>query len=160
MKGKTLGYIKGVQNVPYCKANVDLKVGMGVILDRANGLAKLPASADEAKACHYIVSNINDKPEIGNFRDTLEVKKGEYVRADDLTSVANLEMEFADYEVTGGVDALADGDVLGFGTSGLLEKLEAAQEGADPADGYKVSFKFIRKTGYMGKGIIVLVCVN
>lgn len=157
MKGKTLGYIKGVQNVPYCKANVDLKVGMGVILDRANKLAKLPASADEAKACHYIVSNINDKPELHNFSETLDVKKGEYVRADDLTSVANLEMEFADYEIDDDVDDLAVGDVLGFGTSGLLEKLEAAKEGDDPAEGYKVSFEVVRKTGYMGKGVDVLV---
>lgn len=160
MKGKTLGYIKGVQNVPYCRANVDLKVGMGVILDRANKLAKLPATADEAKACRHIVSNINDKPEIGNFIDSIVVKKGEFVRADDLVSVDGLEMEFADYEITGGVDALAKDDVLGFGTTGLLEKLTAASEGADPADGYKVSFKVIRKTGYMGKGVDVLVCIN
>lgn len=51
MKAKTIGYFKNVQNVGYCKAAVDLKVGMGVILDRAAKTANLPASADEAKAC-------------------------------------------------------------------------------------------------------------
>lgn len=56
MKAKTIGYFKNVQNVGYCKAAVDLKVGMGVILDRAAKTANLPASADEAKACHRIVT--------------------------------------------------------------------------------------------------------
>ena len=84
MKGKTIGYIKGVQNVGDCTAVVDLKVGMGVVLDRAAQTANLPASADEAKACYRIVSNINDKPEMHNFQETLTVKAGEKVRADDL----------------------------------------------------------------------------
>lgn len=34
MKYKTIGAFKNVQNVPYCKAASDMKVGMGVILDR------------------------------------------------------------------------------------------------------------------------------
>ena len=32
MKYKTIGAFKNVQNVPYCKAAVDLHVGMGVVL--------------------------------------------------------------------------------------------------------------------------------
>ena len=35
MKYKTIGAFKNVQNIPYCKAAVDMKVGMGVVLDRA-----------------------------------------------------------------------------------------------------------------------------
>lgn len=152
MKAKTIGYFKNVQNVGYCKATVDLKVGMGVILDRAAKTANLPASADEAKACHRIVTNINDKPEMHNYSETVEVKEGEYVRADDLTSVANMEMEFADYEINGGVDSVDAGDTLVFGTDGLIVK------GA--SDGYKVYFEVIEKTAYMGKGILAVIRVQ
>ena len=35
MKYKTIGAFKNVQNIPYCKAIEDMKVGMGVVLDRA-----------------------------------------------------------------------------------------------------------------------------
>ena len=91
MKYKTIGAFKGVQNVPYCKADADMAVGMGVILDRVAKTAKLPASAEDAKGCFRIVSNINDRPEAHSFEDSVAVLKDEYVRADDLTSVANLE---------------------------------------------------------------------
>ena len=97
MKPKTIGYYKNVQNVGTCKATAELKLGMGVILDRAAKTASLPASDAEAKACHRIVTNINDKPEMHNYPETVVVAKGDYVRADDLTSVANMEMEFAHY---------------------------------------------------------------
>ena len=49
MKYKTIGAFKNVQNVPYCKAASDMKVGMGVILDRVAKTATLPASEDDAK---------------------------------------------------------------------------------------------------------------
>ena len=62
MKAKTIGYYKNVQNVGDVNAAVDLKVGMGVVLNRAARTANLPASEEEAKACFRIVSNINDKP--------------------------------------------------------------------------------------------------
>ena len=62
MQAKTIGYYKNVQNVGDVDAAVDLKVGMGVVLDRAARTANLPASEEEAKACFRIVSNINDKP--------------------------------------------------------------------------------------------------
>lgn len=152
MKAKTIGYFKNVENIPYCKAAVDLKVGMGVVLDLPNKSAALPASADEAKACHYIVTNINDKPEQHNYTETLDVLQGEFVRADDLTSVANLELCFANAEINGGVDALNAGDTLVFGTDGRPVK------GA--ATGYKVYFEVIEKTGYMGKGVRVAIRVN
>lgn len=153
MKPKTIGYIKGVQNVGNCEAAVDLKVGMGVILDQAALTAKLPASEAEAKACYRIVSNINDKPEMHNFEDTLTVKAGEMVRADDLTSVANLEMEFASYEISTDYATLAVGDKLVFGTDGLLAKSGAVT-------GYKVYFEIIKKTAYMGKGILAIIRVQ
>lgn len=154
MKGKTIGYFKGVQNVGYCVAAVDLKVGMGVILDQVALTANLPASEDEAKACYRIVSNINDKPEMHNFEETLTVKAGEKVRADDLTSVANMEMEFAHYEIKDGdYDGLAKGDKLVFGTDGLIAKT------AD-ATGYKVYFEFVEKTAYMGKGALLVIRVQ
>lgn len=153
MKGKTLGYIKGVQNDGTCSAAVDLKVGMGVVLDQAAHTAKLPASADEAKACYRIVSNINDKPENHSFEETLTVKAGEKVRADDLTSVANLPMEFASYEISTDYATLAVGDKLVFGTDGLLAKSTAVT-------GYKVYFEIIEKTAYMGKGITAIVRVQ
>ena len=67
MKYKTIGAFKNVQNVPYCKAASDMKVGMGVILDRVAKTATLPASEDDAKKVVYIVTNINDKPELHNL---------------------------------------------------------------------------------------------
>ena len=152
MKGKTIGYFKGVQNVGYCVAAVDLKVGMGVILDQVALTANLPASEDEAKACYRIVSNINDKPEMHNFEETLTVKAGEKVRADDLTSVANLEVEFAHYEISTDYADIAEKDTLVFGSDGLLVK-------GDP-DGYKVYFEVIKKTAYMGKGILAVIRVQ
>lgn len=79
MKAKTIGYYKNVQNVGDVNAAVDLKVGMGVVLNRAARTANLPASEEEAKACFRIVSNINDKPEMRNFEETLTVKAGEKV---------------------------------------------------------------------------------
>lgn len=153
MKYKTIGAFKNVQNIPYCKAAVDMKVGMGVILDRVAKTAALPASEDEAKACHYIVTNINDKPEMHNFSETVVVLAGEYVRADDLITVANLEIEFSAAEINGEYDALAVGDNLVFGTDGLIVK-------ADAVDGYKVYFEVIAKTAYMDKGILAVIHVQ
>ena len=154
MKPKTIGYYKNVQNVGTCKATAELKLGMGVILDRAAKTASLPASDAEAKACHRIVTNINDKPEMHNYSETVVVAKGEKVRADDLTSVANMEMEFAHYEIKDGdYDGLAKGDKLVFGTDGLIAKT------AD-ATGYKVYFEFVEKTAYMGKGALLVIRVQ
>lgn len=153
MKGKTIGYYKNVQNVGDCIAAVDLKVGMGVIVDRAKHTVKLPSSDTEAKACFRIVSNINVRPEMYNFTDTLNVYKGEYVRTDDLTTVANLEMEFADYEVTDDYTGLNVGDKLVFGTDGKLKKATAVTD-------YKVYFEITAKTAYMGKGLLVVVRVQ
>lgn len=154
MEPKTIGYYKNVQNVGTCKATAELKLGMGVILDRAAKTASLPASDAEAKACHRIVTNINDKPEMHNYSETVVVAKGDYVRADDLTSVANMEMEFAHYEIKDGdYDGLAKGDKLVFGTDGLIAKT------AD-ATGYKVYFEFVEKTAYMGKGALLVIRVQ
>lgn len=154
MKPKTIGYYKNVQNVGYCKAAVDLKVGMGVILDRVAKTVRLPADEAEAMACHRIVTNINDKPEMHNYSEAVEVKAGEYVRADDLVSVENMEMEFAKFEIKDGdYDTLVDGDILVFGTDGLLAKAVAAA-------GYKVYFEFVEKTAYMGAGILTVVRVQ
>lgn len=154
MKPKTIGYYKNVQNVGTCKATVELKLGMGVILDRAAKTASLPASDAEAKACHRIVTNINDKPEMHNYSETVVVPKGDYVRADDLSSVANMEMEFSKYEIKDGdYDGLVKGDKLVFGTDGLIAKT------AD-ATGYKVYFEVIEKTAYMGCGILAVVRVQ
>lgn len=153
MKYKTLGAFKGVQNVGNCKAAVDLKVGMGVILDRAAKTVKLPASAAEAKACFRIVTNINDKPEMHNFSETVDVLKGEFVRVDDLTSIANLEIEFAAAEISDDFDDVAVGDNLVFGTDGLLAKAESVT-------GYKVYFDVIEKTAYMGGGVLAVIRVQ
>lgn len=154
MKYKTIGAFKGVQNVGYCKATVDLKVGMGVIVDQAAETVRLPTSDAEAKACYRIVTNINDKPEMHNFEETLTVKAGEKVRTDDLTSVANLEIEFAKYEIKDGdFDTLATGDNLVFGTDGLIAKATAVT-------GYKVYFEAIKKTAYMGSGILAVIRVQ
>jgi len=147
MKYKTIGAFKNVQNVPYCKAAADMKVGMGVILDRAAKTASLPASEDEVKSVHYIVTNINDKPELHNFSETVVVKEGEYVRADDLHTVNELEIEFGADEIDGGTDGLAKGDILVFTTSGLIKKVAKAE-------GYAVSFVVIEKTAYMDDGIL------
>lgn len=147
MKYKTIGAFKNVQNVPYCKAASDMKVGMGVILDRVAKTATLPTSEEEAKSVVYIVTNINDKPELHNSPETFVVNEGEFVRADDLRTVNGLEIEFAAFEITDGTDALAAGDALVFGTDGKLVK-------ADAADGYAVCFKVISKTPYMDDGIL------
>lgn len=153
MKAKTIGYFKNVQNVGDHTAAVDLKVGMGVVLDRVARTVSLPKDAAEAKACFRIVSNINDKPEMHNFGETLDVKKGEKVRADDLTSVANLEIEFASYEISTDYKTLDASDKLVFGTDGLLAK-------ASSVDGYKVYFEITKKTAYMGEGILAIIRVQ
>lgn len=153
MKPKTIGYYKSVQNVGNCEATVDLKVGMGVILDQAALTARLPASEDEAKACYRVVSNINDKPEKHNFDETLTVNAGEKVRADDMTSVANLEMEIAHYEITTDYAEIAVGDSLVFGTDGLLVKSASVT-------GYRVYFEVIKKTAFRGKGVLAVIRVQ
>lgn len=145
MKYKTIGAFKSVQNIPYCKANVDLKAGMGVVLDRENKLAKLP-TADEAKLISYIVTNIVDQPEIRNSNDFV-VKKDEFVRADDLRTVNGLEIEFAANEITGGTTALVKNDLLGFDATGKLAKIT-------DSTGYKTYFKVLEKTSYNDDGIL------
>ena len=147
MKYKTIGAFKSVQNVPYCKAAADMAVGMGVILDRAAKTASLPASADEAKKVTYIVTNINDKPELHNFSETVVVKKDEYVRADDLRTVNGLEIEFGAEEIDGGTTGLEKGNTLVFTTSGLVKK-------ASSVEGYAAYFVVIEKTAYMDDGIL------
>ena len=142
-----------MQNVGYCDAAEDMAVGMGVILDRVNKVASLPASADEAKACYRIVTNINDKPEMHNFSETVVVLKGEKVRADDLTTVANLEIEFAASEIATDYDSVAVGSKLVFGEGGKLET-------ATDVDGYKVYFEVIKLTTYMGKGVLAVIRVQ
>ena len=153
MKYKTIGAFKNVQNVGNCKADTDLKVGMGVILDRVAKTAKLPSSDAEAKACHRIVTNINDKPEIPVLNDWNVIKKGEFVRADDLTTVANLEAELAKDEISTDFTTIAVGDKLVFGTDGLFAK-------ATDVDGYKVFFEVIEKTAYMGAGVLAIIRVQ
>lgn len=154
MKPKTIGYYKNVQDVGTCKAATELRLGMGVILDRAALTASLPASDEEAKACHRIVTNINDKPEAHNYSETVVFAEGDYVRADDLTSVANMEMEFSKYEIKDGdYDGLVKGDKLVFGADGLIAKT------AD-ATGYRVYFEVIEKTAYMGYGILAVIRVQ
>lgn len=150
MKYKTIGAFKNVQNVPYCKATVDMQVGNGVLIDRAKKEAKLPASEDDAKACHRIVTNISDKPEKETFLDTTLHAKGEYIRADDLLSVANMEIELADHEITDGVDSLAAGDKLTFDETGKIKKNTTV-------DGYAIYFEVIEKTPYLGKGILAVI---
>ena len=154
MKYKTIGAFKNVQNVPYCKADSDMSVGMGVILDRAAKKASLPASVDKAKAVTHIVTNINDKPELHNFSETVIVKKDEYVRADDLRSVNGLEIEFAAFEITGGTTGLVKDDLLVFApTTGLLTKV-------NDAAGYTVCFKVIALTAYMDDGILAEIVIQ
>lgn len=150
MKGKTIGYFKNVQNIPYCKAAVDLKVGMGVILDRENKLAKLPASEAEAKTVQYVVSNINDKPELRMSHLTADVKRGEYIRADDMHTVNNLEVEIAQSEIKDDIADLAKGNYLVYGTDGLLTKV-------NDASAYALAFRIIEKTAYKGSGILAVV---
>lgn len=153
MKYKTIGAFKNVQNVPYCKADVDLKVGMGVMVDRKNKLVKLPASSDEAKKAQYIVTNINDKPEVHNYVDGLVVKAGEFVRADDLATVDNMEIEFAAAEIKNGLEGLAKGNFLVFGTDGLVVKTTATT-------GYRVYFEILELTAYMGGGVLAVIHIQ
>lgn len=153
MKYKTIGGFKNVQNVGYCKADADMRVGMGVILDQVNKTAKVPSTADEAKACYRIVSNINDKPEIHNFSDTTVVLKGEYVRADDLHTNEDMEIELAKAEIKDDFSSVAVGDKLVFGIGGLIEKATAVT-------GYAVYFEVIAKTAYMGSGVLAVIRVQ
>ena len=153
MKYKTIGAFKNVQNIPYCKATTELHVGMGVILDRVAKTASLPASADEAKAAVYIVTNINDKPEKHNTAEAYTVDAGDYVRADDLRTVNGLEIEFAASEIADATADLAVGDTLAFDATGKVKKV------AD-ASGYAVFFKVLAKTAYMDDGILAeIVCL-
>lgn len=153
MKYKTIGAFKNVQNVPYCKAASDLMVGMGVLIDRVAKTATLPASADEAKTVQYIVTNICDKPDVPLINAPWKVLSGEHVRADDLATVDNMEIEFADTEIDETYADLAVGDTLVFGTSGTLEV-------AEDVTGYRVYFEVIEKTAYMGAGILAVIHVQ
>lgn len=153
MKYKTIGAFKNVQNVGYCKAASDMRVGMGVILDRVAKTASLPASEDEAKSCHYMVTNINDKPEMHNFSETTLVLEGEFVRGDDLITVADKEIELAADEISTDYASVAVGDKLVFGADGKIEKASAA-------DGYLVYFEVIEKTAYMGSGVLAVIRVG
>lgn len=153
MKYKTIGAFKNVQNVPYCKATVDLHIGMGVVIDRVAKTASLPTSEDEAKKVTYIVTNINDKPELHNSPETYVVNIGEFVRADNLRTVNGLEAEFAAFEIDGGTSALSAGDVLAFDTTGLIKKVS-------DATGYAVTFKVVAKTAYMDDGILAEICAQ
>ena len=150
MKYKTIGAFKGVQNVGDCKATTELKVGMGVELDRAEKTASLPT---DATTVHYIVTNINDKPELLLFEDEYIVFEGEYVRADDLTSIPNLEIEFGESEISDDYDDLAVGNYLVFGTDGLLTV-------AADASSYKVYFEITELTAYTGSGVLAVIRVN
>lgn len=152
MKYKTIGAFKSVQNVPDCVADVDLKVGMGVILDRFERKVKLPSGDPDCKACHRIVTNIDIKPD-ATPDERRTVLKGEYVRADDLTTVANLEIEFAADELTTELTTVNAKDKLVFDTTGKL-KVETS------VDDYKVYFEVIEKTGYMGGGVLAVIRVN
>ena len=71
----------------------------------------------------------------------------------DLTTVANLEMEFASYEISTDYAGISVGDKLVFGTDGLLAK-------STDVTGYKVYFEVTKKTAYMGKGVLVVVRVQ
>lgn len=145
MKYKTIGAFKNVQNIPYCKASVDLKIGMGVIVNRATKSVSLAADTAGCKTITYIVSNIIDKPEVGTLSD-YKIKSGEYVRCDDLKTVAGLEIELSSAEISTVYANLAAGDTLVFGTDGKLEEV------AD-VTGYAVYFTIIEKTGYTGSGV-------
>ena len=152
MKGKTIGYFKNVQNIPYCKAAAPLKVGMGVILDRENKLVKLPADEDEAKQVVYVVSNINDKPELHLSHLTADVAEGDFVRVDDMHTVNRLEVEIAHSEINGGTEGLAKDDMRVYGTDGLLAK-------AADASGYALAFRVMELTTYKGDGVLAeVVC--
>lgn len=148
MKYKTIGAFKGVQNVPDCKAATELKVGMGVVLDRARKTAALPDTEEKAKACHYIVTNIHDN----ELAEAGVVAEGDFVRADDLTSVANLEISFGSEEVTG-YSTIAVNDKLVFGTDGLLKV-------AADTTGYAVYFEVIALTAYQGSGLLAVIRVQ
>ena len=150
MKYKTIGAYKQVSNVGDCVAQTELKVGMGVELDRANKTAALPT---DATAVYYIVTNINDKPEKTTYPEAVVVEEGEFVRADDLTTVQNLEIEFSAHEIDTDYDTVAVGDSLVFNTDGLLEV-------ATDASGYKVYFEVTEKTLYMGSGVLAVIRVN
>lgn len=153
MKYKTIGAFKNVQNIPYCKAEAELHVGMGVKIDRVNKKVSLPSDETEAKKVTYIVTNINDKPELHNSPETYVVAAGEYVRADDLRTVNGLEIEFAGFEIDGGTASVSVGDNLGFTESGLVKKVESGE------DEYAVIFKVIAKTAYMDDGILAeIIC--
>lgn len=153
MKYHTIGAFKNVENIPYCKATVDMKVGMGVILDRENETAALPTTEAECKAVHYMVSNIDDKFLYCSHVERGTVEAGEFVRADDLTTVANLEIEFADSEIKDNYKTLSAGDKLVFNTDGVIEKVSAVT-------GYKVYFEMIALSAHHGGGIRAKICVN
>ena len=145
MKYKTIGAFKSVQNIPYCKAAVDMKIGMGVVLNRDTKVAQLP-TADEAKATPYIVTNIIDQPEVRDSNN-FTIAKGEFVRADDLRTVNGLEIEFSANEITTDIASIAKGELLGFGADGKLVKIAAST-------GYDTYFNVIEKTSYCNSGIL------
>lgn len=150
-KPLTIGYYKQVRNNPRCKAKVDLMPGMAVVLDEINKEAKLPAG-DEVKGGLWIVSNIVDKPEIGNKADFV-VKAGEYVRADLLEDAKELGIELDFRVIDTDYANIQVGDVLVANTNG---KWEVATE----TDGYTITLEVVEKSNFGDKGIVAIVKVG
>lgn len=138
MKYKTIGAIKNVQNIPYCKATADLIRGTGVVLDRINKTAIAPANADEAKKVTYIVANIVDRPEAWLDNSFVTVHEGEFVKADDFRTVNGLEVVLGQDEVKTNVSTLVANDNLVIGVGGKWEK-------ATDVEGYAVVLRTIKK---------------
>ena len=99
------------------------------------------------------VYNIDDKYLYCNHMERGAIKAGEFVRADDLSTVANLEIEFADSEIDDTYTTLNAGDKLVFNTDGIVEKVNAVT-------GYKVYFEVIALSGHRGGGVRAKICVN
>lgn len=81
------------------------------------------------------------------------MKAGEFVRADDLATVDNMEIEFAAAEIKNGLEGLAKGNFLVFGTDGLVVKTTATT-------GYRVYFEILELTAYMGGGVLAVIHIQ
>ena len=149
----TIGAFKQVRNNPRCKVTKDSFPGEVVIPNDATGLAEAPSAAGEAQGEVYVLTNIIDKPEIGNKVD-FKVKKDEFAHASNLADLKDLPVELNYQVVKDDYTSVAKGDVLvpAADGSGLWVKGDAAN--------FKVSLEVLEKSAFGNKGLYCTVKVK
>ena len=149
----TIGAFKQVRNNPRCKVTKDSFPGEVVIPNDATGLAKAPGNDGEAQGEVYVLTNIIDKPEIGNKID-FKVKEGEFAHSSNLADLKDLPVELNYQVLKDDYASVAKGDVLVPAADGSGKWVKG------DAGSFKVSLEVLEKSAYGNKGLYCTVRVN